>query len=311
MGSKYYIAGDWGTSSCRLYLFKSAEVDGVPSYKVIDTLEGLGVSKLANTEIEAFFFDTVEPWLAKYQIEYVLLSGMVGATIGWREAGYAPCPTSIDKQLASGIEFTARGLNFTILGGVKTVNPLGLPDVMRGEETQLIGVSEQLAEDAGSVVILPGTHNKWVVLDNGSIRDFFTAFTGELFAILNANSILTSREPLTELCLESFKRGVMVARDSDADLVHLLFSTRSTQLASDQPLKNESAYMLGIVVGRDIASGLGVISKHHQITPKKIYVVASDAISDTYAHALSLFGIEAEAIDAEQVAQYAYPKFFN
>lgn len=313
MDTKYFIAGDWGTSSCRLYLFQGAIG---ADFSVLESIEGDGVSKLERSDIENHFFNKVEPWLSQYKIEHVLLSGMVGATIGWREASYANCPASIESQLASGISFNARGLDFTILGGVKTLNALGLPDVMRGEETQLIGVTQQLASEdmsseGASVVILPGTHNKWAILESGSIRDFFTAFTGELFAILSSHSILTGGQALSDIDDQSFEQGIIAARDSQADIVHLLFSTRSTQLASDNPPSSAPSYMLGLVIGRDIASGLDLVRTKYNIQPANIGIIANDAICETYRKALFLFNIEVLKIDAEQVAHRVYPKFFE
>src|SRR6185436_6198995 len=71
-------------------------------------------------------------------------------------------------------------------------NPLGAPDVMRGEETQLVGALEiEPALAAGRhLVCMPGTHTKWVSMRDGIVQEFLTVPTGEVFALLCNHSVL-------------------------------------------------------------------------------------------------------------------------
>jgi hypothetical protein len=61
---------------------------------------------------------------------------------------------------------------------------------MRGEETQILGALS-LAPDLekNSMVILPGTHSKWVSMHESRIMDFATYMTGELFCLLFSHLI--------------------------------------------------------------------------------------------------------------------------
>ena len=310
MQSDYFIAGDWGTTSCRLYLFEASGSE-LSEFRVVETMQGLGVNKLRNIDIEDYFFKLTQAWLDNYSIKQVLLSGMVGSTIGWRLAGYASCPASVADQMASSLSFEARGLSFTILGGLKTVNELELPDTMRGEETQLVGASYLFESGATSVVIMPGTHNKWAIVQDGVIKDFFTAFTGELFSILNSHSVLTNRQPFDQVEPASFARGVATARDVDVDIIHLLFSVRAFQLASDDAPESDAAYLLGLVIGRDIKSALDLLSKRYQFDSPAIHVLGDGSIADTYKTALAMFEREATLIDSESVVLNAYPQFYQ
>ncbi len=76
--------------------------------------------------------------------------------------------------------------------GMRCSNPLGAPDVMRGEETQLLGARHLDAslEDGKQLVCMPGTHTKWVSLHEGVVQEFLTAPTGEVFAMLCEHSVL-------------------------------------------------------------------------------------------------------------------------
>lgn len=321
MQSEYFIAGDWGTTSCRLYLFEAAASDAISNdadntselngFRVVETIQGLGVNKLRNIDIEDYFFKLTDQWLEQYQVQRVLLSGMVGSTIGWRLAGYASCPATVADQVNSSLAFEARGLSFTIHGGLKTENALGLPDTMRGEETQLVGASHMFDSGAASIVIMPGTHNKWAVVENGLIRDFFTAFTGELFSILNSHSVLTNRQPFDEVDASSFERGVIAARDIDVDIVHLLFSVRAFQLASDDAPERDAAYLLGLVIGRDIASALSILSQRYDLAEQRVHILGDGSIAETYKSALAMFGCDASLIDSERVVLNAYPQFYK
>jgi 2-dehydro-3-deoxygalactonokinase len=119
-----------------------------------------------------------------------------------------------------------------------------VPDVMRGEETQIVGALERVPGlGAGARLALPGSHCKWVTVESSVIRSFTTYLTGELFAVLREHSILgrPAREASQHAAAggpvpgvaswESFDRGVIAARDSaPAGATALLFSTRTLVL---------------------------------------------------------------------------------
>jgi 2-dehydro-3-deoxygalactonokinase len=59
------------------------------------------------------------------------------------------------------------------------------------------------------LLCLPGTHTKWVVVEDGLVREFFTAPTGELFALLRDRSVLVRKPPGVdgEINADRFKRA--------------------------------------------------------------------------------------------------------
>ena len=172
MGGAHFIAGDWGTTHLRLYL---CEAGGPTPPRILDARTGPGVSRVGG-DFEATLFSLLGDWPAQYPGLPVILSGMVGSSLGWREAPYLPCPIAIDDIRAGGIRLLAGGLEITILAGLRATNPLGNPDLMRGEELQLLGwFASQSGRARGRHLIgLPGTHNKWAVVEEGRILTFQT-----------------------------------------------------------------------------------------------------------------------------------------
>ena len=112
---------------------------------------------------------------------------MIGSRQGWVEAPYVPCPAS-PGAIAAGLMPVAGETQVFIVPGVAIRPSNGAPDVMRGEETQILGLLG--AADADRLFVMPGTHSKWVRVTNGVIISFATYMTGELFAVLRGHSIL-------------------------------------------------------------------------------------------------------------------------
>src|SRR4051812_42565669 len=151
MSDAAYIAGDWGTSNLRLRL---CAADG----SVLDSRDGPGAADSRGRFAEVFDGLTAD-WRATPLP--ALLCGMAGWTFGWVEAPYLPCPEDIDSVADA---LTRARADVHIAPGMRCANPLGAPDVMRGEETQLLGALELRPELAQGrhLVCMPGTHTKWV-----------------------------------------------------------------------------------------------------------------------------------------------------
>ncbi len=309
MTTSYIIAGDWGTSTLRLYLI---ELNETSSSRIVESLDGLGVAALQNqseTNFEQVFFSLVAPWLEQYRVERVILSGMIGSTIGWREAPYTVCPADDTSHAERALKFTINGLDFAILGGLQTVNPIGQPDTMRGEETQLLGLlsQPQLTGSSTNLVALPGTHNKWALLNQGRVQNFVTGFTGELFAVLREHTILLGESEELDLSGDDFERGVTTAKSSNsAGLVHVLFSVRARQLVDGESAKASLAYLLGLIVGSDIAGAIQLLSPEPGGKIESVTIIASESLSQTYTRALACFDVSAQCVEATDVALAAY-----
>jgi 2-dehydro-3-deoxygalactonokinase len=184
----------------------------------------------------------------------VILSGMVGSAQGWREAPYLECDvplTALGQHLVP-LDDPASGGRCAIVPGYRGRGPTGLVDVMRGEETQLLG-AVCLGHGDGWFV-LPGTHCKWVLLRDGHIVSFATYLTGELFALLGAQGTLAPllaqpRDPQAPESEAAFMAGFEAARG--AALSNVLFACRAQVVGGGMPAADAAAWLSGALIGAE------------------------------------------------------------
>lgn len=292
-GDAPFIAGDWGTSNLRLWLCGG---DGT----VVDRAEGPGVAA-ATGRLETVFLDATAAWRAANGPLPALLCGMVGSTIGWVEAAYHPCPANV-RSLATGLtRFTAAGAEIAIVPGLSTRTSLDAPDVMRGEETQILGVLATRPDLAQGrqLLCLPGTHAKWALLQDGRVESFQTGFTGELFALLRQHSVLgRGTDGLQPQVGPAFTLGVERAL-SGVSLSHLLFQARSRQLLDGMDAQDALSFLSGLVIGGDVAGGLAMMAG---VTDAPVILVASPALIQSYQAALSVAGRGGIGLDGGDLA---------
>jgi len=244
MSQAAFIGVDWGTSSFRAYL---ADADG----QALETLpDGRGALALQPGEHEAYLIERLAGWprLSIYAC------GMVGAKQGWLEAPYVACPVGVADIGAACVTIATALGEVRIVPGVRAVDPRGAPDVMRGEETQILGA---LAVGGGDgIYVLPGTHSKWARVEAGRIVGFETFMTGEVFAVLKTHSVL-GRMMAAEQPGEGFARGVEAAQGlaRPGDLLHAIFAARTFGLFETLPPDQLGEYLSGLLIGSEIQAG--------------------------------------------------------
>jgi 2-dehydro-3-deoxygalactonokinase len=279
MTAAAFVGVDWGTSNARFML---AGDDGT----LIEERSGPGIARLDDPNaIESACFDALSDWP---QVP-VVMAGMVGSNIGWRPASYATAPATAADVAAQALRFAARDRQFAVLPGVKTTRADGLPDVMRGEETQIFG---GIGND-GALVCLPGTHSKWAVAKDGAITGFHTAMTGELMDIVGWQSILLNpkRAPAAHPDA-AFREGVATVRTSGLGLESLLFTVRSRQLAGTLSDQAADGYLAGLCIGADIRSALAL-----HPDARSVALIGAPALTALYASALAASGVPSRQID--------------
>ena len=314
----YFIAGDWGTSNLRLYLCQLQDSGPV---LLIETRLGPGVSKMASGtskfdprnrqtsgDFEDCFFNLAQGWLDRLGAMPVILSGMVGSNIGWKQAPYLSCPVKAADIADGRICFSARGVEISILSGLRTTNPLQAPDIMRGEELQLLGWMLRNPDRSKDkrLFALPGTHNKWVWLEDAQIKTFLTAYTGELYGLLREHSILINDDGVANFNQNAFIAGVKAIESlGDGQLVHALFTTRSRQVLGEMPADDAPSYLSGLLIGADVQGAVKIFGK---MTPEAlpVTVIAEPGLSAHYSIALKHFGITAESCDTAEIALAGY-----
>lgn len=282
-----FIAGDWGTTRLRLALCDERGI--------LDSRVGPGIGASAETP-EALFLSFSAGWRAEHGPLPAYLCGMVGSRNGWREVPYAPCPADPHSLRKGALTVDADGASVSIVPGLSCVNPLGGPDVMRGEETQVLGalLSHPALSRGRHLLVLPGTHTKWVELEDGSIRCFLTVPTGELFALLRAHSTLAKAAPMDAAPTPAgFTQGL--ARQGA--LPQILFETRTRQLIDGMAAADALGFLSGLLIGADIAGALGSFPGFAQA-----HLIGDPALCALYAEALASHKVDSSALDGGDCA---------
>jgi 2-dehydro-3-deoxygalactonokinase len=293
MSAASFIAGDWGTSNLRLTL---CDAEGQP----LDTRKGPGAAESRGKHAEIFDALSAD-WRRAHGDLPAVLSGMVGSTIGWLEVPYLPCPAELD-ELAENPARVRDGV--FIVSGMRCSNPLGAPDVMRGEETQLLGARhlEASLEQGTQLVCMPGTHTKWVSMHRGMVQEFLTAPTGEVFAMLCEHSVLV-RDPSTPVVHQSadFERGLAESvRHPEVNLLHRLFQSRSLRIDKQLTAEGAASWMSGLLIGSDVAGALALFPDIPRAG--SIFVIGAPQLTESYSRALARHGRKAVCIEGDKAA---------
>ena len=231
---------------------------------------------------------------------------MAGARQGWVEAPYLKIPTRLDALHEGAIRIDAPG-DIRILPGIAQARP-DRPDVMRGEETQLLGVTEA---DFSGLVCIPGTHSKWVRIEAGRIVEFSTYMTGELYAVIAQHSILAHAvEPEGPAPMDSrpFREGLSTALAAPTALTASLFRLRAAQLLGFEQRADGAARLSGLLIGAEIADAL---HRHGLIGSgplRSVRLIGAGALGQLYEAALSAQGLDVTTVDAEQASRLGLAK---
>jgi 2-dehydro-3-deoxygalactonokinase len=283
-----FLACDWGTTNLRAWILDG---DG----KALDGRDfPLGVSRLEPGEARRRFLDEVRPALQAEALP-ALLCGMIGSNLGWRAVPYRKAPVGL-AELAAGLEaLEAPGAPVRIVPGVQGPGLAGAPEVMRGEETQVLGWMALDPDRATGrhVVCHPGTHAKWVVLEDARIVRFLTAMTGELFDILRKHSVLKSEAGPPDP--EAFALGLSSAGAGDA-LSSRLFTARTWVVAGGLAPGAAASYLSGLLIGSETA---GLPTLLGLQSGAKVAVVGEPGLCDLYETALTHHGFEVSRHDGD------------
>jgi 2-dehydro-3-deoxygalactonokinase len=280
------VALDWGSSSLRAYLL------GEGGTILERRAEPWGILQLPERDFRGAYARITAGWTDGSGLLPAIASGMIGSAQGWVEAPYVDLPAGapqLARQLVAAPDAPLR-----IVPGLAQRG--ATPDVMRGEETQIVGAFAAREDLADSLVILPGTHSKWARLAKGMVREFTTYMTGELFAVLRAHSILGrlvpagADEPATVGA--AFARGVSVAQQSAGGLGPILFSARASVLVGGLPGESSLSYLSGLLIGDELRAGLAKGGRPAAL-------IGDPALCARYVAALAQLGIEDVPIIAD------------
>jgi 2-dehydro-3-deoxygalactonokinase len=293
-----FVVVDWGTSSFRGWLMSAA------GEALAESRGGEGMLHCAGTGFAPVLRDHLARLGAPAGAP-VLICGMAGARQGWVEAPYLRTPTRLDALHEGAIRIDTPG-DIRILPGIAQARP-DRPDVMRGEETQLLGVTEP---DFTGLVCIPGTHSKWVRIDAGRVVEFSTYMTGELFSVIAQHSILVHAIEAAKdgagphpADIEPFREGLATALAEPTALTASLFRLRAAQLLGFEQRADGAARLSGLLIGSELAD-----AAHRHGSPRSLRLIAAGALGQLYEAALTAQGLDVTTVDAEQASRLGLGK---
>jgi len=262
------IAIDWGTTSFRAYRLDAtgAIVEARSAPKGILAVSAGGFPSVLQQEVKG--------WAERP----IVMSGMVGSRQGWVEAPYVPCPAGFE-EIAAAMREVGEGI--WVVPGVSCRDDAGVPDVMRGEETQVLGA------DRDGLFCLPGTHSKWVEVRGGRIMHFSSAMTGEVYAVLKSHSILGRLMDEGKSDARAFRQGVERSGEAGG-LLHHLFGVRTKGLMGELDGAASSSYLSGLLIGHEIRA----------VRPRSFMVLGEPRLAEFYSEAAAALGCETKRLEA-------------
>ncbi|WP_280171067.1 2-dehydro-3-deoxygalactonokinase [Agrobacterium pusense] len=287
------IIVDWGTTSLRAALVGN---DGA-ELEHLETADG--ISSLAEGQHEPALMSALAPWFSKNGALPVAALGMITSRNGWVEVAYVPCPAGPAELAAGTVRRTLpNGSDLVFLPGLNDPGRQPFPDVMRGEETQIVG--HGLTEDV--TLIIPGTHSKWARVKAGRIDGFQTFVTGEIFNLLINHSFIargSAQPPVDDP--EAYLWGLKEAKKSAA-MLSLLFSARTGGLAGKLSAQQLRSYVRGLVIGQEFrqARDAGWYAEGDDAA-----IVGNDGLNDLYLIAAGEFGLRISMGDDDALTKGA------
>lgn len=241
-----FLAADWGTSNLRAWVI------GDDGEVAAERRFPWGVAKIAPGDAARLLRDEIRPGLKAENLPAVLC-GMVGSALGIAEVPYVDCPAGIGEVAGHMLSLVGEEPEVRIAPGLRCRRLSGDPDVMRGEETKILGwVSLDPARARGRrLLCLPGTHNKWVLVEDGRIVRFVTAMSGELFDVLTHHGVLKAAEDSVDdpaALAEGIARGA-----EPGPLAAKLFTARSRVVGGDMARASARSYLSGLLIGDEVA----------------------------------------------------------
>lgn len=293
-GAPALAAVDWGTSSLRVWLLDAggAVLAERRSGEGMQTARDIGFSVV----LERMLADIAAPTGLP-----AIVCGMAGARQGWMEAPYVDVPCTLAEIFGRAVPVGHAGRLIKIVPGLAQRDRKN-PDVIRGEETQIAGAVGSLG--AGRhVLCMPGTHSKWVEVEDGRVLGFGTWMTGELFTVLATHSILSHSigEAAKDAAAEegAFRDGFMRGLEEPDRLTAVLFGIRAATLLHGLRPAEAAARLSGLLLGAEIAGA----QRRYAGAADKVVLVASGVLKTLYADALALAGLTVRTADADEAVR--------
>jgi 2-dehydro-3-deoxygalactonokinase len=278
------LAIDWGTTSFRAYRLDAAGA-------IVDSRSApAGILCVKNGKFADVLEQHAGDWMAGGETQ-VVMSGMIGSRQGWFEVPYAACPAGLDEIAAGMRRIVWERGEAWIAPGVTCRDDAGVPDVIRGEETQILGALDRLGAGRHTIC-LPGTHSKWVEVEGRRIIRFSTHMTGEAFALFKDHSILGRMLKNGATDWTAFADGVRRSGDSGG-MLHHLFGVRSRGLFGELHDTAAASYLSGLLIGHEIRASAD--------SARAVHLLCTAQLAEVYRNALDALEKESITLDTNAV----------
>lgn len=293
--SASYIAVDWGSTNLRAWLY----LEGV----CIDSQKSeAGVTRLNGQTPQQVFQRVIAPW-QQHNVP-VVMADVVGSNAGWLSVPYLPCPTrltEIGKHLPR--VDTAEPFTAWIVPGL-SIEQTDNCNVMRGEETQLIGAYREVPS---SLYLMPGTHSKWVHAEGNRVLDFRTVMTGELHHLLMVHLLIGVGLCEQQPSPQAFQQGLALGF-SDDNIIRCLFETRAAHVLGRLEKSAVGEWLSGLLISNEVAQ----MQRHYPVSAEdSITLIGSSALTVRYELVLQQAGLRWQQVDGDRVFQAGIRSIVN
>jgi 2-dehydro-3-deoxygalactonokinase len=282
-----FVGVNWGSTNFRAFLI------GADGAAIDEYAAPAGVVALDRSGMAARMNELAERWPSRGA---VYASGMIGSNVGWTEVPYVVAPAGCADLAVAAVATRIGNVPTHIVPGITCRRSFDdAPDILRGEEIELMGLAALRSADGW--VALPGTHTKWARLEKGRVVDFFTSMSGEIFDRLTAKGLLTSIIDGEAADGPAFHTGVAAGRERKLGLGTLLFGARAQVVRGVLAKSNAASYIRGLLIGSEIADAMAV---YRTLGESVIPLIGNQRLCRLYASALGSARISSELIDSRE-----------
>ena len=282
-----FVGVNWGSTNFRAFLI------GANGAAIDEYAAPAGVVVLDRSGMAARMNELAERWPNRGP---VYASGMIGSNVGWTEVPYVVAPAGCADLAAAAVATQIGNVPTHIVPGITCRRSFDdAPDILRGEEIELMGLAALRSADGW--VALPGTHTKWARLEKGCVVDFFTSMSGEIFDRLTAKGLLASIVDGEAADGPAFQKGVAAGRARELGLGTLLFGARAQVVRGVLAKSDAASYIRGLLIGSEIADAMAV---YRTLGEGVVPLIGNQQLCRLYASALGSAGISSELIDSRE-----------
>lgn len=255
---KKIVTIDAGTSNLRIRIVEGKNI-------IFEKKENYGVKigkeKFKNELYKLLKECIKENKIEKEEIECIIASGMITSALGLMEIEHLYVPVSLEKFSKSMVKVKFFEFEIYLITGIKVEKEyfkeehLKSIDVIRGEEVEVFGILEEIKVDEATLVILPGSHNKFIEVSDGNIVDLLTTMSGEIYDVMTKYTIL--KTSVDEKFADKIEKKYLELGNKIGKKYGInqgSFMLRGLDLSEKLTINEKSNYLLGLVLSEDITS---------------------------------------------------------